>query len=343
MQKLDIQEALLNRVEAQLKDDQKLVEVLMDVLNVSQDAAYRRMNGKVALTIYETQLLLDTYDLNIGNLGTYKKDKIIFDYKPLSRIEFNFESYMTGLRDSLYAVKQLKNPELIISVNETPVFQLFNFPHLTRFKFFFWAKSYLQIPEYVDAKFKREKIDKKVLGIGIEAHNMYMSVPTTELYCPETLRGILRQIEYYFDAGVFENNLYAIELLGNLSDLAKHICHQAEIGHKFVVGNEPNTAEQTAFNMYFLDTYLPDNTFYVKHDQGALTYFAHNIMNFIMTQNPEYNSDTKMILDRLLDNSSLISKTGNKERAMFFNALEKAIDQLRKKINFAIELANEES
>jgi len=299
------------------------------------------MNGKVAITIFETQILLDTYDLNIGNLGTYKKDKIIFDYRPLSRINFNFESYLTGLRDSLISIKQLKNPNITISVNETPVFQLFNFPHLTRFKFFFWAKSYLQIPEYVDAKFKREKINKKVLSIGIEAHNMYMSMPTTELYCPETLRGILRQIEYYFDSGIFEDNHYALELLDNVSGLAKHINHQAEIGHKFAKGNEPNSAEQTAFNMYLIETYLPDNTYYVEHDNGALTYFSHNIMNFIMTHNPEYNSDTKMILDRLLDNSTLISGTSHKERTKFFNALEKAIDQLRKKINFAIEMIDD--
>ncbi|MFK8044084.1 MAG: hypothetical protein AB8B72_01215 [Crocinitomicaceae bacterium] len=338
MQKLDIQDALLQKIEAKLEGNKKMVDVIMDTLNVSMDAAYRRMNGKVALTIFETQILLDTFDLNIGNLGTYKKDKIIFDYKPLSRIDFNFESYLTGLRDTLKDLKHLKNPKFTVSVNETPVFQLFNFPHLTRFKFFFWAKSYLQIPEYVNAKFKREKIDKRVLSIGIEAHNLYMSVPSTEMYCSETLRGILRQIEYYFDSGIFEDSDYALELLDNVSGLAKHINHQAEVGHKFVVGNEPNTAEQTAFSMYLNDTYLPDNTYYLQHENGALTYFSHNIMNFIMTQNPDYNSDTKMILDRLLDNSRLISKTGHKERVMFFNSLEKAIDQLRKKILFSIEM-----
>ena len=341
MQKLDIQDALLQKVEAKLAPDEKLVDAIMRLLNVSMDAAYRRMNGKVALTIFETQILLDAYDLNLGNLGTYKKDKIIFDYKPLSRIDFNFETYLSGLRDSLRDIKGLKNPEFIVSVNETPVFQMFNFPHLTRFKFFFWAKSYLKIPEYTNAKFKREKIDKKVLSIGIEAHNTYMSIPSTEMFCPETLRGILRQIEYYFDASIFEDPKYALELLDNLSDLALHINHQAEVGHKFVVGNEPNNADQTAFKMYLIDTYLPDNTYYVKHDDGALTYFSHNIMNFIMTHNPEYNSDTKMILDRLLDNSSLVSETGHKERTKFFNALEKAIDQLRKKINFSLEMAEE--
>ena len=334
----DIQQMLMNKIKSKISEEEKLVDVLVDVLCVSHDAAYRRISGKVALTIFETKTLLDKFDISFGNFSSYKKDKILFNYKPLSRIDFNFESYLTGLRDSLREIKSLDNPKLYVSINETPVFQLFNFPHLTRFKFFFWAKSYLQIPAYKDAQFKREKIDKRVLQIGIESHNIYNSIPTTELYCPETLRGILRQIEYYFEAGVFEDNLYILELLDNVSDLANHIKHQAEIGHKFVVGNEPNTAENSKFNMFLNDTYLPDNTYYVEHDDGALTYFSHNIMNFIMTQNPHYCDDTKMILDRLIDNSSLISVTAAKERNKFFSALERSIQNLKKKIELELEL-----
>jgi len=334
----DIQQMLLDKVKSRLGEGEKLVDVLSELLFVSSDAAYRRISGKVALTIHETQILLNAYDISFGQFHSYKKDKILFEYKPLSRINVNFESYLVGLRDSLREIKQLENPRFRISINETPVFQLFNFPHLTRFKFFFWAKSYLQIPAYKDEKFKREKIDKKVLQIGIEAHNIYNSMPTTELYCPETLKGILRQIEYYFEAGVFEDNMYVLELLDNVANLAKHIKHQAEVGHKFVVGNEPNTAENTKFNMYLNDTYLPDNTYYVTHDNGALTYFSHNIMNFIMTENPFYCSDTKMILDRLIDNSTLISVTAAKERDKFFASLDRAIQNLKKKIELELEL-----
>ena len=63
------------------------------------------------------------------------------------------------IRNNLRQIKSLENPSLFISVNDTPILQLFNFPHLTRFKFFFWAKSYLKIEHYKDKKFKYEKID----------------------------------------------------------------------------------------------------------------------------------------------------------------------------------------
>ncbi len=334
----DIQQLLINKIKLQLEDDEKLVDALVDQLNISQDAAYRRISGKVALTIFETKILLDKYNISIGNLATYKENKILFNYQPLSRIDLNFKSYLSGLRDNLNEIKRLGDPRFTISINETPVFQLFNLPHLTRFKFFFWAKSYLRIPEYKDAKFKREKIDREALQLGIEAHNLYNTFPSTELYCPDTLRGILRQIEYYFEAGVFEDSVYALELLDNVSELSAHIKRQAELGHKFVYGNEPNTSENSTFNMYLNDTYLPDNTYHITHNDGALTYFSHNVMNFIMTQNPDYCSDTKLILDRLIDNSALISQTGAKDRDKFFVSLDRAIDNLKRKIKLELEI-----
>lgn len=340
MKEENLQENLLSQVKALLPKNVKLVDALSDQLNISQDAAYRRINGKVELTIFEAKNLIDIYDISIGNISSSKKGKITFNYSPLSSIDIDFEGYLRGLRNKLREIKKVKNPEFTISINETPIFQLFNYPHLTRFKFFFWSKSYLNIPAYKNKKFKREKTDKNLMRIGTEAHNIYNSIPSTELYCAETLRGILRQLEYYFEAGFFEEKSYVLELLDNLVGLSNHMKHQAEVGHKFAVGNEPNNSPNSKLSMYWNDTYLPDNTYYLGHDDGAITFFSHNIMNSVSTTNNEYNSDTKLILDRLISNSVLISLTGSKERNKFFSALEHAISCLRKKVELELELQN---
>ena len=162
----DIQQTIFDIVKRKLTDDQKLSQVIQDDLSISSDAAYRRIRGDVALTIYETKILSEKYAISFDNIGEFKKDKVIFDYKPLSKIDFNFESYLTGMRDNLRQIKSLDNPNLFISVNDTPILQLFNFPHFTRFKFFFWAKSYLKIDHYKDLKFKYENIDIKIGGNG---------------------------------------------------------------------------------------------------------------------------------------------------------------------------------
>lgn len=167
---MDIQKELFEKIKSKLPEDENLVDILQAKLHISKDAAYRRISGMVSLTLHESQLLLSEYNITLGNFVSNKKNTISFIYKPLSRINIDFKGYLTELRDGLREIKQLKNPEFLISINETPVFQLFNFPHLLRFKFFFWSKSYLKLPSHANLKFKREKVDRDAFKIGMEAH-----------------------------------------------------------------------------------------------------------------------------------------------------------------------------
>lgn len=337
----DFNLSILSKVKSKLNKGEKLVDVLIEDLNISTDAAYRRLRGDVPLTLLEAKELSVKYDVSLDDVDLKLKGKVTFNYKPITAIGVNFESYLTNIRDQLNVIKGLPNPHIYISVNDTPIFQLFNFPHLTRFKFFFWAHSYLQIPEYKLMKFGQEKIDKSVLQIGIEAHNIYNSIPTTEIYCPEALRGTLRQIEFYVEADMFADMSYALKLLDNLQELSEHMKSQAKIGHKYVWGNEPNQSDNSEINMYFNPNYLPDNTYYVQHDKGSITYITHNIMNIIATTDFQYNKDSKFILDRLIANSTLISQTAVRERNRFFADLNKTIESFRKRIKFLIKQQEE--
>ncbi|MBK9191419.1 MAG: hypothetical protein IPM77_07835 [Crocinitomicaceae bacterium] len=335
--KPDLQQRLLEGIKQKLPKGEKLAQVMMDTLHLSQDAVYRRIRGEVPLTIFETKTLCETFNISFDDYGTFRKGQVTFTYNSLTSIEMNFEAYLTGLRDGMRQIKNAENPELMMSINDTPIFQLFNLPHLTRFKFFFWAKTYLKIPAYVNEKFKREKIDKRVLQIGIEAHNLYNSIPTHEVYSHETLRGTLRQIQYYFDADLFEEPAYALELVDNLQQLVDHMKVQAELGRKFARGNEPVTSGNE-FHMYFNETFISDNTYLIKWKDGKAVYFTHNIMNYLLTFDPVYVGEAEFMLDNLFANSSPISVVNVKERSRFFSGLERTIATFRKHIEANLEM-----
>jgi len=84
MPKKNLQEKLFDEIKIQLPSGAKLVDILSNQLNISCDATYRRLNGKVPLTIFETKTLLDLYDISIGNISSGKKGKILFKYNSLS-------------------------------------------------------------------------------------------------------------------------------------------------------------------------------------------------------------------------------------------------------------------
>lgn len=332
----DIQKRLLDSIKLQLPKGEKLATTLQDTLHLSQDAVYRRMRGDVPLTIYETKKLCEEFGLSIDDFDSFKKGKVTFDYNPLDTYSANIRTWLGGLTQIMGQLRQLEDIHVTISINESPMLQLLNLPHLTRFKFFFWAKTYLDAPEFRDQKFKREKIDRDILNQGIELLNIYNSIPTTEIYGPETLRGTLRQIEYYFDSHQFENPAYALELLDNLSELLVHMKHQAEVGRKFTHGNEAPTAG-SEFKMYSLDTFIHDNTYHVKWKDGSAVYLTHNVLNYLGAVDPFYARESEFIMNKLIENSSLISQVNNKDRERFFSNIERTIDNFRRKVH--IELA----
>src|SRR6056300_1341340 len=137
----DVQQRIFDEIKKQLPKDEKIAAVLMNTLFLSQDAVYRRLRGDVPLTIYETKTLCNAYNISFDEIDACKKGVVTFNYLPLDWIGLNFESWLTGLRDGLQQIKKLENTKMTMSINDTPIFQLFNLPHLTRFKFFFWAKT----------------------------------------------------------------------------------------------------------------------------------------------------------------------------------------------------------
>ena len=333
----DIQKRILDAIKLQLPKGEKIALVLQDTLSLSQDAVYRRMRGDVPFTIYETKKICETFKLSFDDYGALKRGSVVFNYNPLESINFRFETWMTGLRDGLRMLRKLDGVEMMVSVDDTPIFQLFNQPHLMRFKVFFWAKTYLRLPEYENTKFKDEKIDKETMAIGIESLNIYNSVPSIEVYGPETLRGFLRQIEYYFDSHYFQDPAYALTLLDSLYNFMEHMKAQAEAGRKFSYGNEvPNSGNE--FKMYANDTFLPDNTYLTKWKGGSSVYFTHNLMNYLFTSDPYYVSESEAVLHRLVDNSSLISKENVKQRERFFAGIERTISNFRRKVEAELEL-----
>lgn len=333
----DAQKRIFESIKEQLPTDESLVQVMMDTLFISQDAVYRRLRGEVELTLSETRNLCKKFKIDFNVLGTIERGRVEFTYNPLDRHQVNFKSYLIGMRDGLKRIKDLDDPHLIASINDTPIFQLFNLPDLTRFKFFFWAKTYLKIPEFDSLKFASEKIDPEVLQISIEAHNLYNSIPSTEIYSHESLRGTLRQIQYYFDARLFEDPHYALKLLDDLIELLMHMKKQAEVGRKFALNNEPVTSGNE-FQMYSNDTYIYDNTYFFEWDSGSAVYFSHNIMNYLTTSDPHYTNETKLILDQFMNNSCLISQANAKERNRFIGNIETTILNFKRKVELELEI-----
>jgi hypothetical protein len=329
--KQDIQKTLFQLIKNKLAGEDALGVALSDILNISPDAVYRRYRGETALTINEVRKLCAHFNISFDALCEMGDGKVIFSYPPLNTYDFSLESYLEGILKGFQRLKSLGNPEMILSINNLSLFQLMNFPQLVRFKLFFWAKTHLQIPDYKETKFAHEKTSNAAFQIGKEILQIYNSIPSKEIYDLDYMRGFLRQIEYYFNAHLFEDPEYALFLHDRILLLSAHLKEQAIVGKKFMFGTHP-PAQGNSFEMYLNETVNSDATFYFKGKESEGLYITHNIMNYLETNNTAYVQDTTQILNRQLSNSSLISVVNEKERNNFFYDFDRTIHSFKKRI-----------
>lgn len=327
----DIQTRLLDLIKLKISKNDNIGNVLSDILSISLDAAYRRNRNETPLTIQEVNKLCSYFNISFDNLSEINENQVVFDYSPLYNYDFSFDTYLDGLLDSLRRLSQTTNPSITLSANNIAFFQLLNFPHLTRFRLYYWAKTHLQIKEYQDQLFQEEKLTEHAYSVGYEILQRYVKIPTIECYDSEFLKGFMRQIHYYASAHYFKDPEYPLQLMDEIKMMVDHIKEQSRLGMKFIYRQQP-PAEGNDFEVFLNDTINADNTFYYSSKEHEGIYLTHNHLNFLHTSDPTYVQESKSILNKQLANSSPISKVNEKERNAFFHKLDKTIAHYRIRI-----------
>lgn len=327
----DIQTTLFQILKQKIAGEESIGNALSDLLSISPDAVYRRFRNETPLTIQEVKKICTHYAISFDALCEIGEGKVVFSYPPLNTFDFSLESYLEGILIAFQKLKSLSAPEIILSVNNVHFFQLLNFPQLVRFKLYFWAKTHLQIPDYKNQAFRHEKTSENAFSLGKEILQIYNSIPSKEIYDFDFMRGFMRQIQYYYKAHLFEDPEYALFLYDRILLMSSHLREQAGTGKKFMFGTQA-PASGNDFEMYLNETINSDVTFYYMSKEHHGLYLTHNVMNYLETTNEDYVSDSRMIIDKQLANSSLISIVNEKERNNFFFEFDRSVNSFKKKI-----------
>lgn len=327
----DYQKIIFDEIKRQIGGNESLGNAIGDILNISQDAVYRRFRGETLLTIFELEKLCKHFHISLDGLFEINKNTVSFRFQPLESYDFSMDVYLEKMLNDVKTLKSQKNPKLILTINNIPLLQLLNYPHLVRFKLFFWAKTYLQLDEYKNVPFSYQKISEKSFATGMEILKVYNSIPSIEIYDKDFLRGLAREIFSAYDSREFEDPQYALKLYETMDKFITHLKDQMDIGQKYVATTSP-PADGNEFDVYLDDISNLATTIYYQTDDLKGLYIAHNFMNTLHTNDTEYLNDTENVINRQINNSILISKSNDKERNKFIADLRAMIDLYRKKI-----------
>lgn len=327
----DIQMQLFQKIRDQIPDHVSFVDEIAEILEISNDSAYRRIRGEKAISLYEVQRLCHRYNFSVDDLAGSSIQTVTFKTDLLNEESYSFQDWINNLLSFTVTTGKSEEVEVLFILNELNIFHMLQIPEVCAFKLFFWQKSNLDFPDYRNKCFSLDELDDEIINLAPEIIDHFVKINTIELTTEECLNSYLKQIMYYSEAGYFNSRDDALKLCDKLLDLINHQQRQAELGFKFPYGKHP-VGEDGNFQLYHNDIILADNTILVKSNDMQTSFITSNAINLMQTHNKAFFEYNYHWGRNLLSKSILISGTAEKERNKFFlklrNQINRVADQL---------------
>jgi hypothetical protein len=143
------------------------------------------------------------------------------------------------------------------------------------------------------------------------------------------MQSTINQVAYYRDAGLFKTKHDFDIVVQSFHQLIDHLQLQAVKGVKFMPGDH-EVSHRSAIQYYVNELILGNNTMIITLDDKPLTMITYSVFHYLFTRDERFAKKVAGSFESLLGRSTLISKTGEKDRNRFFNALREKVNSLHR-------------
>ncbi len=324
---MEVQEIFIKKLKETVSSNVSLSEELADLLGISSDSAYRRLRNETEFTLKEVYTIAKHFNISVDSLFAFNNDFVTCNYIKLTDSAENFEKYLSSLATTLRDLAEVKNRKIIYASAEIPIFHSLGTDPLRAFKLFYWQRSVLNVPEYQNKKYTLDIIPKKLVDIATEIHEAYKNVPSIEIWTDNTILTTVKQIEFYFESGIFKGKEDALLVLEHLHKMADYLSICAENQNK--TGNK-NKEEN--YQLYNSDLVIGNNCIHISTEQHNSAYISFNTLNSLTTSNRAFCEEIEHWMKNLMRKSTLISGSAEKQRFRFFNTMRSNISACEERI-----------
>lgn len=317
---MNLNEIVLTKMLDAMPENIKPVNLLMDVLDIGKESAYRRLRGEKALSleeIYKLSLELNfSLDEIIGNdksdaaafnhIGTIKQSPI----KNLLEFFRYYEIYLQRLFDS-------DNPEIICTLNHFLHTMFVGYEHLFKFIYYRWMHQMTDMPlnflysELVIPTEIKEIFDRMTLATSkikklslIVDNNLFLD--------------FIKEMQYFYVRGLLnelELNTLKTEFRKYLDDIEITI-------------NRGINSNGTQIEIYLSVIHISSTTTYASWDDNKESAFWHHYGYPIYTRNKEITTRHRLWIDSLKKYCTVISQSNELLQAEFLNKQRSYINNM---------------
>jgi hypothetical protein len=321
-----VQKRFIQQLKDTIPSNLSLANELTDLLGLSSDSAYRRIRCETSFTMDELTKICDHYRISFDTFCAIPEGGVTFKYSIPGKSPEDFSLYLSNILADLQQIKQMPQKSIYYAAVDIPLFHLFRYPVLSTFKFYYWMRSVIGQPELEGKPYLKEAVPVNIQEKGLEILSVYNDIPSVEIWNDRTISGLMKQIFYYHEAGLFTKKEDGLEICEALKNLLYDIQRMAAQEYK----DNPNAGG--SYNLYCSDIEIGNNCIFAKSETAARVYLNHHTFNFMHTGHDRFCSETEEWFSGLMRKSNLISGSSEKIRYQFFRKMNDEINDLMREI-----------
>ena len=283
----DVQQTLFQKVKEKLPTHTSLVDEVAERLSISSDGVYRRLRNETPLRLDEAAKLCQEFNISLDEIvHSTQNQSILFQPSGIKNGALHFEEYLQGLLGLFTEMQTMGVKSSLYAAKDIPVFHLYQFPELALFKMFFWRKTIYNDPELEGKQFdlsSNDESQERCISLCKQIAAKYALMPSKEIWNEETSYSFIKQIGYYYEAGLFKRKEDAIRLCEQVEALFGHLKKEAEFGYKFLANDPPENRVEN-FWLYYNDLVLIDNVIVVEFENSLQSFLIYNSIDYLSTQ-----------------------------------------------------------
>ncbi len=322
MKDIDIQ--LIKLLREKCNKNISFIDEIAIALEINYDAAYRRVNGKTSISLKDAIKLSKYFDVSLNKLyATGKSNEILITKTKEITNALDLENYFNKLTKDLSLLNNEKS-SIFYSAKDLPIFYVLQDDLLSRFKIFVWLYILDKNVSRKNVAFENFNFPISLLNAAKRTGEAYNNVEITELWNYGTINSIIHQVTYFFETHLLSYKSVQI-ICEDLKKIIKEIEESAYLGKRF-------NKTETKFKLYHNELLILNNNLILYHKNKKTLISPYSLLRYYKIEDQTTCNAVDEFFQEQLLISKLLSKTGLKERVLFFKPIYAQIDNFLKKM-----------
>lgn len=313
-------ERLVAYITKRLPQNIKKVTFFTDLLDLSNESAYRRLRGEIPFTLEELVKLSKELDFSIDEaLAKDNTDKAVFDLKTdmLSDPQEAFLNILTSYCDDVILEVEGQNRNALVSLNHMILPFSFRYSNMFRFNYYKWIHQSQDVS--LNYSFSDVVLPLEINLLRKRAAELSDMVDNTTMILDNNIYlHTIKDMQYYY-----RRNLITKEEFKQIKEEFIFMIEQTE------------RLVQTGLNRFGKSRYyyisplsIKSNIVLVHYDATVISHLWYNSLTPISTTNSKLCSDHVAWLNSLKKYSSLITQSNEILSSEFFNQQRKYAEEM---------------